>query len=336
MAKVGVREVSAATGFSPATVSKALNRKPGVNERTAQRIWEAARELGYRQASLADTVSFVVARKTGRIIDDSTFHPAVIEGVEHQAREMGLKTTFTTLDLADAVQARGAVTELFETEKASCVVLATELDEDDLALFAPYTDRLVLLDNFSEEHRFDSVVISNRISAKCAVRYLARRGHRSIGYLSCDFRIHNFRMREQGYLEGLAAAGLAFDPSWRVELGTTFDEVYQGMASWLAAGPRRTLPTAFFADSDLIAVGALRALTEAGVRVPEEVSLFGFDDGQLSAFSAPPLTTVHVMRREMGEIAVRRLVGNMRNRKGYTCTTQVHTELIERKSVCDR
>ena len=333
MSKVGVKEISEATGFSPATVSKALNGKAGVNAQTSKAIRDVARELGYAPSSQGGALLFVLARKSGRILDDSTFHPAVIDGVESQAREFGLTTSFMTVSLEDKGAAEREIGEALVDPMTPAVVLATELDEDELALFSPFSDRIVLLDNSSEERKFDSVVIANRVSAKAAVKYLASHGHREIGYLSCDFRIHNFRSREKGYLEGLAEEGLAYNAGWRASLGTTLDEAYGDMVDWLASKKPEDLPSAFFADSDLIAVSAMRALIEYGVKIPEDISLFGFDDGQLSLFSVPPLTTMHVMRKEMGSIAVRRAVGKIRRAKDYACTTQVETDLIERASV---
>lgn len=333
MSKVGVKEISEATGFSPATVSKALNGKAGVNAQTSKAIREAARELGYTPSSQPGTLLFILARKSGRILDDSTFHPAVIDGVESQAKEFGLTTSFMTIDIEDSREIKNEIEEALIDPMTPAVVLATELDEDELSLFTPFSDRIVLLDNSSEKCKFDSVVIANRVSAKSAIRYLASRGHREIGYLSCDFRIHNFLSREKGYLEGLEEAGLVYNKAWRVSLGTTLDEAYGNMTEWLASKETGKLPTAFFADSDLIAVSAMRALAENGLRIPEDVSVFGFDDGQLSLFSIPALTTMRVMRREMGSIAVRRAVGKIRNPKSHSCTTQVETDLIERSSV---
>ena len=105
------------------------------------------------------------------------------------------------------------------------------------------------------------------------------------------------------------------------------------MGAWLDSVSHDDLPTAFFAENDVLAVGAMRALNEHGIRVPDDVSIIGFDDLSLGAFSNPPLTTVHVPKHEVGEIAVRRLVGNIRNPKSYTCKTAVSTYFVERQSV---
>ena len=88
--RVSVRKISEATGFSPATVSNALNRKKGVNKETAEKILRAASEMGYRMDEKIRKIRFVIFRKNGLIIDDSPFHPAVIEGVERQAKAMGI------------------------------------------------------------------------------------------------------------------------------------------------------------------------------------------------------------------------------------------------------
>ena len=336
MHKVSVREISRATGFSPATVSNALNHKRNVSEETAEKIRAAAKAMGYQHPSQLDAITFVLTRKTGAIVDESTFHPSVIEGVERQARRHGMGTAFVSLDFSDLDAVRPQVAALVSDPSAAIVLLGTELGEEDYELFRDSAARLVVLDGWSDRFDFDAVVMANEGSALRAVRYLTERGHKKIGYLSGDFRIQNFRARERGFFRALDEAGLGFDPLWRIELGTTLERAYEDMKAKLAAIPEVDLPTAFFADNDVLAVGALRALAEAGVRVPEDVSIIGFDDLSIGAFSTPPLSTVHVLKHEVGEIAVRRLVGNVNNPKNYTCKTLVSTYFVERKSVCER
>ena len=335
MHKVSVREISRATGFSPATVSNALNHKRNVSEETAEKIRAAAKAMGYQHPSQLDAITFVLARKTGAIVDESTFHPSVIEGVERQARRHGMGTAFVSLDFSDLDAVRPQVAALVSDPSAAIVLLGTELGEEDYELFRDSAARLVVLDGWSDRFDFDAVVMANEGSALRAVRYLAERGHKRIGYLSGDFRIQNFRARERGFFRALDEAGLGFDPLWRIELGTTLERAYEDMKAKLANISQTDLPTAFFADNDVLAVGALRALAEAGVRVPEDVSIIGFDDLSIGAFSTPPLSTVHVLKHEVGEIAVRRLVGNVNNPKNYTCKTLVSTYFVERKSVCE-
>ena len=262
MHKVSVREISRATGFSPATVSNALNHKRNVSEETAEKIRAAAKAMGYQHPSQLDAITFVLARKTGAIVDESTFHPSVIEGVERQARRHGMGTAFVSLDFSDLDAVRPQVAALVSDPSAAIVLLGTELGEEDYELFRDSAARLVVLDGWSDRFDFDAVVMANEGSALRAVRYLTERGHKKIGYLSGDFRIQNFRARERGFFRALDEAGLGFDPLWRIELGTTLERAYEDMKAKLANIHQADLPTAFFADNDVLAVGALRALAE--------------------------------------------------------------------------
>lgn len=335
MAKVSVREISRLTGFSPATVSNALNHKRSVSEETAKTIFEVAQQLGYQQPSQSETIQFVLARKTGQIVDESTFHPSVIEGVERQARRHGVSTSFVSLDFSDLEAVKPQVDALISDSSAAIVLLGTELGEEDYALFAHSAAHIVVLDGWSDTQYFDSIAIANHDSAYRAVRHLIEHGHKKIGYLAGDFRIQNFRARQRGVAQALEEADLISSRKIRVNLGTTLESAYEGMKEWLEKTDREKLPTAFFADNDVIAVGAMRAMSEYGLKIPEDISIIGFDDLSLGAFSNPPLTTVHVLKHEVGEIAVRRLLGNITNPKNYTCKTLVNTYFVERQSVRD-
>lgn len=333
MAKVSMREIGRVTGFSPATVSNVLNHKQGASKKTAKIILKAAQDMGYRQVQQFDTIQFVVARKNGQIIDESTFHPTVIEGVERQARSYGMSTSFVSIDFSQPERIRDEVSRLAADSSAAIVLLGTELGEEDFALFADHTASMIVLDGWSDRLDFDSVVISNTDATLRAVNYLLDRGHKRIFYLAGSFRIQNFKARELGYLQALSEAGIQNEKDWMITLGTTLETAYEDMSAWLSKCPKEKLPTAFFADNDILAVGALRALTERGIRVPQDVSLIGFDDLSFGTFSNPPLTTVHVLKHEIGEIAVRRLIGSIQNPKHYTCKTQVSTYFVERDSV---
>ena len=165
MAKASVREISRITGFSPATVSNALNRKRSVSEETAKVILECAQSLGYQQSTQLESIQFVLARKTGAILDESTFHPAVIEGVERQARRHGMSTSFVSLDFSDLDAVRPQVEGLIADPSAAIVLMGTELGEEDYALFANAAAHLIVLDGWSDRQYFDAVVIAKAPSA---------------------------------------------------------------------------------------------------------------------------------------------------------------------------
>lgn len=330
---ISIKEISEATGFSPATVSNALNHKKGVSKETAAIILKAAEDMGYQSGNGKEPkkIKFVLFRRDGTIINDSHFHPIVIEGVEKAARERGIETTFYNLDY-DASDYYTQVQALMADTSSAVILLATEMKEED---FSPFTKRkcpLILLDGWSDLQDFDSVLINNMDSARNAVNYLVSCGHEKIGYIRGANRIKNFEDREEGYRIGMRRNNLEVVPEHIITVGTEIETAYRDMLSRLDRHP--DLPTAFFVDNDRISFGVMRALAEREFRIPEDISIIGFDNLQFSQASSPPLTTMHVYKREMGQAAVIRLLqiiaegegeGNL---KMESCTT-----LIERKSV---
>jgi len=329
--KPSVKKISEVTGFSTATVSNALNMKRGVNRETVERIFQAAEELGYSlSAKGLKSIKFVLFRGTGQIIDGSAFHPEVIEGVEQAAKENGLSTIFVRLD-RDAPDYEEQVSKLAMDLSCGVILLATEMQKEDFERFLSFKTPLVLLDGWYDGMPFDGVLMNNRESAEMAVTYLIEHGHRHIGYIGGSFRIQNFKSRERGFRMALEEQGLECRPEWRILVGTSMESAFDGMLRWLEGEPE--LPTAFFADNDLIALGAIKALAQKGIRVPEDVSVVGFDNLPYSAISAPALTTIQVHKHSMGQMAVHHLLSVASGQQSCHCKLQCCTTFVERESV---
>lgn len=330
--KVSIKKISEVTGFSPATISNALNHKKGVNKGTSQLIFEAASKLGYSNDSKITKIKFVIYKQNGFIIDDSPFYPAVIEGVERQARLLGYETVFCNLD-RNGIDYEEQVRKILEDTTAAVILLGTELMEADFKLYENPKCHFILLDGWSDTITFDSVLISNTDSACHAVEYLIQKGHKKIGYLKGSFRIKAFIYRAIGYKRAMSRAGLTIDQNNIFTLGTTIESSYNDMNQYLDNHIK--LPTAFFADDDVIALGAMKALQEHGYRIPQDISIVGFDDLPFCEVSSPRLTTIRVFKQEMGEIAVRRLADHINLGSKAKAKIQVCTEFVERESVRD-
>ncbi len=328
--RVTIKDISEMTGFSPATVSNALNNKRGVNRATAEKILAVAAANGYLAESKLQKIKFVLFKRDGVIVRDTAFFSAVMEGVEMESRAAGYEMTVCTLNRG-ASDYDTALFQLLGDSSCGLILLGTEMLEEDAKPFANALAPVVVLDNWFEETVFDAVLISNTDSAYAATRYLIRREHREIGYLAGSIRIKNFYYREMGFRRALKEAGLEMDPRFVFPLLPTVEGAYRDMLEALSHSP--ALPTAFFADNDIIALGAMRALRERGVRVPEDVSVVGFDDMPFSAASYPALTTVRVPKEEMGREAVRRLLEIARDESGVKTKTQVCSTFVERESV---
>ena len=329
--KVSIRQISEITGFSQATVSNALNNKKGVNPETARQILEAARACGYQGSRKISGIRFVIIKNGGQVVADTPFFSALIEGVENESREAGYEITLLNLDSRQP-DYQQQLQVLLADPSYAILLLATELTEEDIVPFAKAAAPLVVLDAWFERTVFDSVLINNLDSVQEATQYLLECGHRKIGYLKSKIRIRNFRYREMGWMLALQGAGMAPDPDFTFSLTPTVEGAHQDMGRLLESNP--PLPTAFFADNDIIAFGAIKALTEHGVAIPKDVSVIGFDDLPFCRISTPMLTSIRVDKEEMGRVAVRRLVEHINNEnQDVHVKIEICNTLMKRDSV---
>lgn len=223
--------------------------------------------------------------------------------------------------------------EILNDKSTAVIMLGTEALDEDFVSYINAKCPMVILDSWSTSMSFNGILINNSDSSKNAVEYLYQKGHRKIGYLKGKFRIKAFNARGTGYSRALYKHGIPINEQFIVPLSTTMDGAYKDMLNYLNQRPK--LPTAFFADNDMIALGAMKALIEKGYRVPEDVSLIGFDDLDSCEISTPRLTTIRVFKQEMGQLAVRRLRDVIRDANGIKTKIQICTEFVERDSVKD-
>lgn len=328
--KASVKKISEITGFSQATVSNALNYKKGVNAETAAKILRVAQDLGYFDESRITKVKFVMYRRNGVIVEDTPFFPLMISGIEQECRACGMEMTMCNLD-RDSSTFQEELRWLFNDKASAVIFLGTELLDEDQDLLKSMSEPFVVIDYWREDMSFDAILINNADSARTATEYLIGKGHREIGYLQGDFRIKPFRSRATGYQTALRKAQLPLKKEHVITLSANMEGAYKDMKAYLEKKPN--LPTAFFADNDMIALGAMKAMTEQGIRIPDDVSIVGFDDLSFSAISSPPLTTLRVPKQEMGRVAVRRLRDIIQDKDSLKLKIQVCTQFIERDSV---
>lgn len=329
--KVSIRQISEMTGFSQATVSNALNNKKGVNPETARQILETAYSCGYQLPRKVNGIRFVLFRSGSQVVADTPFFSALIEGVENEGREAGYEISLLNLDSRQPDYQQQLQSLLIDPSYA-ILLLATEMKEEEVSPFANCAAPLVLLDAWFERIQFDSVLISNTDSVCQAVQYLIDCGHQKIGYLESKNRIQNFQYRELGLRRALVRNGLSIDPALIFPLFPTMDGAYQDMSALLT--DTTVLPTAFFADNDIIALGAMKALIEHGIKIPDDVSIIGFDDLPFCSISTPRLTSIQVNKREMGRLAVRRLVERINSgNQNISAKIEISNTLVKRDSV---
>lgn len=332
---VHAKEIAQKLGLSPATVSLVLRGKPGISAQTREAVLRAAAELGYEKSPGAapggrPPIRFVLYKRHGAVVGDTTFFSQLTESVNLEASRRGYDLLITYFYGNQNIEEQ--IHSLRTTPCAGILLLATEMHSADLAPFKSLSVPIVVMDSYFPDENFDCILINNVYGAKHAVQYLIAQGHSEIGYLSSSVTIRNFHERQDGYLRGIKTIPVINDSRrYMVKVSPTADGAFHDMAAYLASGPQ--LPTAFFADNDLIAISCMRALRAAGYLIPEDISIVGFDGISTGELLDPPLTTMNVLKEQLGIAAVSRLDDRIRGYAKGVIKVEVATELVERGSV---
>jgi DNA-binding LacI/PurR family transcriptional regulator len=330
--KISIKQISAQSGYSVATVSNVLNNKKGVNVQTSRKIIEAAESLGYFQDHGMQCIKVLVYKKNKHIVTDTPFFSSLISGIEKECRANGYETSICHIDTRDPDYINYAE-QILNDHALGLLVLATEMSSEDVMLVKKSMSPTVLIDSYFYEATMDTVMIDNVGSAFQATTFLIDNGHNHIGYLHSSVDIRNFYFRRLGFERAMDEAHLALKPEWVYHISPTMDGAYRDMIHYLGQMSGKQLPTAFFADNDIIALGSMKALKEQGFQIPGDISIIGFDDLPFSKAFSPSLTTIKVSTHEMGKSAVRLLLNKIENGGNSFTTVNIGTELMKRNSV---
>ena len=306
--------VARAAGVPRTTVSFVLNgiTDRGISNATRERVLRAAQDLGYEPNAAASTL---VSGRTGTValvlpsvqhLHVDAFLAQLLASVTEQCRRQGLTLLIEATD-GEGQQAERFV-RLVRGRRIDGLIVAHPRDaerEHLLRLQDSGVPLVVLGGGWAETHPGQVLGDDTRDGARRLTAHLLAQGHRRVGfvnYASNEFR--NAAAREQGWRDALQAQGISPEPAWSVHADLSAESGWRATRALLA---RQTGLTAIFAGNDTIAFGALRALREAGLRVPQDVALVGYDDIPLAAFADPPLTTVRSDPAGLGTEAVNRL-----------------------------
>lgn len=332
---ISAKELAKNLNISAATVSMVLNNKPGISEKTRNMVIEAAKEYGYDFSKKGEpvgekgSVQYVIYKKHGTVVGDTPFFSQVTEGIEQACKAEGYELLITYFhenqDIHEQIQA------LSEKNCQGILLLGTEMDMEYFPPFSRLKVPMVVLDTYFEELNCDSVLINNVQGAYRATNYLLEKGMTDVGYLRSSYPIGNFDERADGYYKALRHHGLPTGHPYVHRLTPSMEGAYLDMIHALRENP--PIAQAYFADNDLIAAGAIRAFKEHGYKIPEDISIIGFDDMPICDFLDPPLTTMEVPKKRLGELAVKQLVQKILYEPKVTVKIEVSVKLHERKSV---
>lgn len=330
-----LKDISNKTGFSITTVSRALNGYYDVNEETRQIIMQAAEDLNYSPNILARNLVNQNSKTIGIIVNDLTQESAkdnfmfltlcgVSDFLQQSDYEFVLLSTTT-------IKQKNKTYKQICSERQLAGVIFQGLKLDDPYLLEAQTSEIpcVLID-IPIQGKMIKYVTSNQVeSVKHAIRYLHRLNHQKIAYVNGTENAHVSKSRKAGYLEALEELGLEVNPNYIVHGDFTEEGAKKAVLPLLLNAPEIT---AIFCASDVMALGVLQVTRELGIKVPDQLSIIGFDNILLSEYITPSLTTVAQFPYKMAKEATRMVIDLIEGNDNSNDFVEVKNELIIRQS----
>jgi len=328
-----IKDIAQRAKVSITTVSRVLNYDPSISvaEQTRKKIFEVAQELNYKTLKERNGQMTKAGFRIGllnwytdqeELLDP--YYLAIRLGIERECFNRNIEL----VKLYVSEQGSGLDSQM----QIDGVIAIGRFQKEDFHLFSNCPEHIVFVDSSPDEKQYDSVVIDLKQAVYDVIDYLSELGHQKIAYIGGRNIKYNKQIiddREKAFVEKLTELG-KYDASLVYTSNNLYaEDGYQLMKQMIED---KALPTACFIENDSMAIGALRALHEANIKVPEQISIVGFNDVALTEFLQPPLTTVHVYMEEMGETAVDLLFDRLTNRRQIPRKVILPTTIKHRKS----
>lgn len=342
---VTLRDIAKEAQVSIGTVSRVFNNHVNVTEEVRRRVLKAATELGYFGSSGQEArfhenhravkeVGFLFTFVSTEAVIGNSFWSHILHGVESEASKLNIKITYRSISSIQHTP-DALLTTIYDM-KLGGVLLVGPAEPDTVRLIQGTGLPLVLVDNYVPGT--NAVLGDNFGGARAAVEYLISMGHRQIAFMGGPMhegsrpvnKIYTIERRAEGYRMALINADLPVPYELYESSYLDIDDGYEACKRLLA---RKKPFTAIFCANDALAIGTMKALREAGLRIPDDVSLVGFDDIDMVEHLSPALTTVHVAKETLGAVAIKRLLAVMNDPDPVGVSSVVDVELIIRDSV---
>jgi DNA-binding LacI/PurR family transcriptional regulator len=324
-----IRDVALLAQVSIATVSNVLSNRSSVNPELAERVRAAVRELGYEVHRFASQLrsgkSHVVTVLVPSL--ENPFFTAIIASIEHHSSSLGYDIIVASSNGDEEIE-RGRLSALLSWRPLGAVIVPCNDAFEPRAVLESADVPYVVADRVVEEaSEVDAVTVDNRAGAGLAARHLVDLGHRDLLVIASSLSLANIRQRCAGIQDVIARAGLP-EPTV-LECGFTFETVTEQLGSWLEQHP---CPTGIIALTNFGTLGVMAALSQRSIRIPDQVSLVGFDDYIWMRAASPSITAVRQPVEEIGAQAMKLLHARIRGDGGPRSRVRLACELIGRSS----
>lgn len=328
--RLTIEDIANIANVSKATISYVINEKPGVSKEVRQKVKKIIEEYNYVPNSAARGLAGEKTHFIGLVIPDISdiFYANIIRGVEKTSNKLGFFLNLLTTH-AQAEREQQVIKLFNKSMVDGLIVMAYYLKDKYIDILTESGIPFVFIDYPPKNEEIYSVLVDNESGAFEATEYLISLGHKKIAFLEGSKVAWDSKARFEGYLKALKAHSLEFNPNLVENGNFTKEEGYLATKSLLA---KKEKFTAIFSANDQMAIGAIRALKEAGLKVPDDISIFGFDNIEASSIIEPPLTTVSQPIYEMGKKSVEVLVKLINKEEVKEKKIMLKTKLIERHS----
>lgn len=324
-------DVARKCGYSKTTVSRAYAEPDSVSEKAKLKIYAAAKSLNYTPNAIAramvrqrtENIAFIIHEKQSPAVLNPFYSP-ILEAVMRESARRNYSVFVVTNQ--DVLLPNG---EVYIKKQMDGVIFVGEASPAIIGRLREQKIPVVLLNNVLDMPDLLCITTSHYEGAVSAVEHLYQRGHRKIGLLAGQFSPQVNEARYQGYADALSRRGLELDPRYILEIDPTLEAGEGAMARLLALEDR---PTGVFCTNDTVAAGAMKAVIRAGLRIPEDVAVVGFDDSSVSRIVEPELTTVRIDMDRMGRLAAEKLFDLIEGTPSAETRIVIPTELVVRSS----
>jgi LacI family transcriptional regulator len=330
--RTDIRTIARLANVSIATVSRAINGIPTVNAEMAKRVWEVVEALDFVPNTQARALVSGRSRLFGLLISEITnpFFPELIQGFEDVAIEHGYEILVSSTNY-DPKRMSNCIRRMIERKVEGVAVMTFGIEEPLLNQLANRQVPLVFVDIGPDRPGISLLKVDYERGIRQAVAHLTKLGHTKIGFVSGPLRLNSATSRLQAYQGAMRSAGLSARQEWTLEGDHTLEG---GVAAMERLIEQKERPTALLCSNDMTAIGVMHTAWRAGLNVPRDLSVVGFDDIHLAAMMMPPLTTIQMSRYDLARAAFGALRGFVEEPEAQAGRQEIviPTELIVRES----
>ncbi|CAI8746473.1 MULTISPECIES: ribose operon transcriptional repressor RbsR [Kosakonia] len=298
-----MKDVARVAGVSTSTVSHVINKDRFVSEAIREKVDAAIKTLNYAPSAIARSLKINQTRTIGMLITASTnpFYSELVRGVERSCFERGYSLVLCNTE-GDEQRMNRNLETLMQKRVDGLLLLCTETHQPSQEIMQRYPSiPTVMMDWAPFDGDSDLIQDNSLLGGDMATQYLIGKGHTRIACITGPLDKTPARLRLEGYREAMTRAGLVIREGDEIESDFEFGGGFDAMQALLAMNER---PQAVFIGNDAMAVGAYQALYQAGLKIPQDMAIVGYDDIELARYMTPPLTTIHQPKDELGELAI--------------------------------